>query len=167
VAQGPTFRNAGKRESPFGSAFGVIIGIYLVWKRGLLQGETFRKQYWKPISFLSLVDKETLSGCCQCTGPIPVTYIYIYIIMNMMYGSFFKMVGDFMWFYIFLFNVKPWMMTPYLITIFQISGFTRIGVVFDRFFPLVPQVTDMGALLPTEGCSQVLDLEKKTDHFLP
>jgi hypothetical protein len=72
-----------------------------------------------------------------------------------------------MWIYIFLFNVKPWMMTPYLITIFQISGFTRIGVVFDRFVPLVPQVTDMGALLPTEGCSQVLDLEKKTDHFLP
>ena len=83
--KGPTFRNAGKRESPFGSAFGVIIGIYLVWKRGLLQGETFRKQYWKPISFLSLVDKETLSGCCQCTGPIPVTcmciYIYVYIYM--------------------------------------------------------------------------------------
>jgi len=45
--------------------------------------------------------------------------------------------------------------------------FHRIGVVFDRFVPLVPQVMDMGALLPTEGCSQVLDLCKKTDHFLP
>ena len=27
--------------------------------------------------FHFLVDKETLSGCCQCTGPIPVTEIYI------------------------------------------------------------------------------------------
>ena len=61
---------------------------------------------------------------------------------------------------------RPLVMS-YLITIFQISGFTRIGVVFDRFVPLVPQVTDMGALLPTEGCSQVLDLEKKRIIFCP
>ena len=62
MAQGPIIQERGEKGSRhLGSgALGVIVGINLVWKRGLLQGETFRKQYWKFIPFLSLVDKETI-----------------------------------------------------------------------------------------------------------
>ena len=91
----------GKRESPFGSAFGVIIGIYLVQKRGLLQGETLRKQHWKPITFLSLVDKETLFRLLPVYWDHP-SYICIYIYM---YNYVYIYIYVYIYMYIYIYSI--------------------------------------------------------------
>ena len=82
--KGPTYRNAGKREQPLGKRFGVNTGYLLVGREDSWMvkhsGGTFRNSLWEiHITFSSLWTRKLLSGCCQCTGPIPVTYIHIYI----------------------------------------------------------------------------------------